>query len=400
MRRAITGTVAAVAMFAAACSADDGTGTRAITRRAVVHAVLDPLAPTQVVLVERSLLEPRDAPYPGAYDPGEMVLGHGGDPVRGARVVLYDAAGDSAVALEDASRRADGIGAGVYRVATRGVSGAGGGLPSIAIVPGATYRLRVETDLGVVRGSTRVPAVAAAPADTLRVKHDVTRFEAQVLPLPAPTTAWRLFSVSSDATRPTVVEGALALHLIGDRLHAYADRIFNYPLSTCDAATVNVSAVDANYATFSRAGNRDNLHGDDLRTAGVTGGSGVFGAIAPHAVFRIEAFSSSTGALDGRWRADGTMATDLLDGATMCLFTPGPSQPGAVDGSWALRPDGPAGFVYGGMTSQANRVVLTLAWPGAAVSDVNLDGTVRGDTIDARDTRSGQRIRFVRDAAP
>ena len=393
MRARVGAGLLVAACTLAACDDPVAIGNEAIAPRAVVHAVLDPVAAEQVVLVERSRLGPPNREWEYA-PPEDIIVAYGGDPIRGARVVLYDAHGDSAVAIEDAARRPDGLGKGVYRVATTGVAGAAAGLATLAIRPGAAYRLRVETELGTVLGDARVPdaAVAAAPID---LSHDIREVGAEIaLPEDVHT---HVVSLSTDGTRPRFVVGPGRVVLTDNGLLVWEGNVgrIDFPLSTCESSELSLSAVDANYAAYAQARDRDNLHGEDLRSAGVRGGSGVFGAVVPYARYRINAFSSAVGALDGRWRLDGTSVAGFLAGVTMCLHSPGPTN--EVNGLWSLQPGGPTNFVYGGVDPSGTRTVLTLSSTLRQVPPVTLDATLRADTLDGRDTRTGQRLRFIRD---
>ncbi|MEO7359852.1 MAG: hypothetical protein ABI120_05960, partial [Gemmatimonadaceae bacterium] len=80
----------------------------------VVFSVLDPAATEQTILLMQTRPAVRDTASRAVLidDP---IVSAGEIPVTGARVVLYAPNGDSAVAIEDRVRRADRLGAGVYR---------------------------------------------------------------------------------------------------------------------------------------------------------------------------------------------------------------------------------------------------------------------------------------------
>ena len=144
------------AIFAAACDVPAPTQLSA-TPGLVVFSVLDPAAVEQTVLLmqTRPAVSDTTARTVNVDDP---IVTAGEIPVTGARVVLYGPTGDSAVAIEDRVRRADHLGAGVYRFYS---SGNAATLPAGAYMPiamGARYRLQVQSSVGIAEASTHVPS--------------------------------------------------------------------------------------------------------------------------------------------------------------------------------------------------------------------------------------------------
>jgi hypothetical protein len=126
--------------------------------RLVVHAVLDPQAPTQVILLQESRAFQPGQPT-SSFDPDDPIVSVGEVPVSNARVVLYAGNGDSAVAAEDRTSSPSGKGAGVYRIWSSSIvappaSAVGAFLP---VHPGEHYRLRITSRFGVAEGTTLVP---------------------------------------------------------------------------------------------------------------------------------------------------------------------------------------------------------------------------------------------------
>ena len=151
--------VLAASVTAIALGCSDGAPTApAIQQRIVVQAVLDPQNTEQIVLVEQT----RDgtlAPSPSTGNAFDPIVRTGGVPISGARVVIFGPGADSIVAVEDRALRTDGAGGGVYRVPSRAVPSSATTVPAgiLRLAPGARYLLRVDTRLGTVHGTTRMP---------------------------------------------------------------------------------------------------------------------------------------------------------------------------------------------------------------------------------------------------
>lgn len=122
----------------------------------VVFSVLDPAATEQTVLLMQTRPAVRDTTS-RAVSVDDPIVSAGEIPVSNARVVVYAANGDSAVAIEDRTRRADKLGAGVYRFWS---SGNAATLPAgafLRVEMGARYSLRVTSTVGNANGTTLVP---------------------------------------------------------------------------------------------------------------------------------------------------------------------------------------------------------------------------------------------------
>lgn len=258
----------------------------------VIFGVLNPAAGEQVVM----LMETRAAaPAARQFAPEDPVASSGETPVTGARVVLTDAAGDSAVLVEDRVRRADRRGAGVYRLwGTAAAAGAAGAAApaSLPVAQGGAYRLRVAATVGgravAAEGTARVPSVASPPpaaARTVRVSRDSVvladpgaagasgyvyslRAENGITPLGNPQYR-RAFEPG--LYRPSGAAWAFA----------YAREYFvpgpRYVLS--------VVAADTNFFAYYAA--EGDPFADRSRRTTLRGASGLFGAVAPVAAVPV-----------------------------------------------------------------------------------------------------------------
>lgn len=391
--------VTALAAVALGCGGEAPTAPVA-EPRVVVHAVLDPQNAEQVILVERTRDGTR-APLPptpgGALDP---IVSAGGMPLSGARVVIFGPGSDSIVAVEDASRRLDGVGAGVYRVpsATVASASASASASTLRLVPGTRYRLRVDTPLGSVRGATRMPRFNLAVDRTLRPFNLDT------------DSLWRP-RVPGDGARPAgyllrvqVSGGAPLERLVSDDnplLLAPApindDRSWSFGyarpyIRPGVAQRFIVVAVDSNFYEYTM-GAYDPF-GHDARGNRLDGGVGLFGAVATIVDANLDLTATRDHAIEGDWAPMGSgtalpVALRLYESPRF----PGPPAP-AGPRFWgtALMPGGDTLLAAATLTGQALRLELTL--PGSSqVRQIagTFDGT--GLTLDV--PGSGGRVRYA-----
>jgi hypothetical protein len=371
--------------------------------RTVVHAVLNPAARDQYVLVERTL-SGRVAVTDGEAlaNPNDPIASGGGVPIHDARVVVTDANGDSAVAVETRytpARR----GTGVYRFVNlvydppRGGAGAPGA--GVRVVPGARLALRVATpDGAVVTARSAVPGGAgtafAPPAqsvtffrnrDTLRLRWpDVPGARSYLVRVDSPYGAFFLFTDSA------------AVQLTGDLRNLFADRlprVFQAGFSQW----VNVAAVDTNFFDYYRSTNSP-FTGSGLINR-LDGGIGVFGAYVPLLTMAVAVRADSRDPLDGRYFSPGPQGPELL---RLWVDT----RRGAlaeVTGAYRL----PTNEQFGVLgTLEGTRLRLRAVEAGdSRVANRTLEGEVRGDTLVLQLAGAllagdrGQR-RFVRDTTP
>jgi hypothetical protein len=214
---------------------------------------------------------------PRPIDQNDPIVSAGEIPVSGARVVLYAANGDSVVAAEDRARRADGLGAGVYRIGNTAVTA---GVPVMRILVGATYRLRVTSSVGTAEGTTTVPSTNTTFAGStrdLRLSRDSV-----VMPAVNVRAAGFVYSLRGFATNQ--LEGdaqyrrALERRLVAptgddDWAFAYArDR-----LRVGTRHTLTVTAADSNFFAYYSA--QFDPFADRTGRTTLKGAAGVFGSV-------------------------------------------------------------------------------------------------------------------------
>ena len=215
----------------------------------VVHAVLDPSSPVQVIRVEQAVTGQPDDVY--------------GIPcVRGALVTITTPEG---VVMEADSPSDDSPPCFDYTVTPAG--------HGVTLVPGASYHLRVVVPGGAtVTGVTTIPGATATstlgPLEPFSWTRD--SLVVAVVRVPGATThqlrvraRYRTFSRFLDGR--TVVPGT--------QRNDYGDRVFN----AGDTAMVTVAAVDDNYYDYYRTSS-DPLGGSPT-VSRLAGGWGVFGSI-------------------------------------------------------------------------------------------------------------------------
>lgn len=233
----------------------------------VVHAVLNPDAAEQVILLEETQVGRIDINDGLRYTPLEPVRTAGGIPLSDADVRLLpdgDTAGVRATETVVSGRKT-----GRYVVPQA----------ALAVLPGRRYRLRVRTAAGaVVTGTTTVPTAnpgqpAAAPVaaplvrgtDTLRLAWGTVADAAIYgIRVETPEGPWFLFS---DSTRFALAGGLRNFFVPGLPYVFYPG--FTQPLA--------VIAADRNFYDYNRSGN-DPFGGSGLISS-VQGGIGLFGSV-------------------------------------------------------------------------------------------------------------------------
>jgi hypothetical protein len=235
----------------------------------VVHAVLDPNASVQEVLLERTLTGTVSVPDNVRYDPLDPINSGDGVPVTGASVTIQGP-DRSFVGLERKyPGRAVGYGAGRYEV----VAGVG----STPIRPGGRYTLTVRaTDGTVVTGSTVVPEspVYSAPQTTTPFDRDRDSVKLDWTPVKGARTyglrvesPFGAFQLFSDTTK---------LALPGSLRNFFASDLQRVFIPGFQQA-VTLYAVDTNYFDYYRSRN-DPFTGSGIINR-LDGGIGLFGAV-------------------------------------------------------------------------------------------------------------------------
>ena len=291
--------------------------------RIAVHAVLNPGAAEEVLLVERTLVDGRHCASPlgepgaggevapCASDSEDPIVAAGGEPISDAEVVVYGPTGDSAVAVEDLARRGDGKGAGVYRFTNAALDPSSplGAPASLAVLPGATYRLRVTTTLGTVSARTSVPnaSIASAPAATT---FNVERGDAQnrgpraaagaagYLAIVDPPLGNRLRLLFDNPVSMSAFAGSL---FVFDPTRTGSDSRFRADLMPGLLTEARVTALDTNYVRALRAGSDEEPLSSENPGSSIEGGVGLFGSLVTVSLMRLDVVSFVDEPIEGRY---------------------------------------------------------------------------------------------------
>jgi len=376
----------AAALLTAGCELAD-TVAPTLESRAVVHAVLNPLATQQIVIVEKTLRSLSGA--------GTTTR----EPITGARIVVYGPREDSSVALADPAV------AGVYRLPSVTIrdGSAGTAAPNVLrIRPGERYRLRVETPLGVVTGTTTVPV--SGPVDAARRSFNVDR-DTLRLDLSAVRNAAG-FLLRHDTRLgvleryQTTLDAALVLPLAiasGDPddqewSFSFARGLVRPGLSQ----NFVVAAVDSNYFRYHVAG--FDPFGDDTRGNSLTGGVGMFGSVVTLMNKTLDLTAEIDSPVEGSWTAD---RSSLTLPSTMTLYSspyfPGSSSQFVSVSGRARLANGRQLEAYGtidGGVGLSFQFVDPSADPTGAVVPTVATGTLSGTSMVLTDSRSGERVTY------
>ena len=376
----------AAALLTAGCELAD-TVAPTLESRAVVHAVLNPLATQQIVIVEKTLRSLSGA--------GTTTR----EPITGARIVVYGPREDSSVALADPAV------AGVYRLPSVTIrdGSAGTAAPNVLrIRPGERYRLRVETPLGVVTGTTTVPVSGPVDAarrsfnvdrDTLRLDLSAVRNAAGFL-LRHDTRLGVLERYQTSLDAALVLPLAIASGDPDDQewSFSFARGLVRPGLSQ----NFVVAAVDSNYFRYHVAG--FDPFGDDTRGNSLTGGVGMFGSVVTLMNKTLDLTAEIDSPVEGSWTAD---RSSLTLPSTMTLYS-SPYFPGSssqfvsVSGRARLasaRQLEAYGTIDGGVGLSFQFVDPSADPTGALVPTV-ATGTLSGTSMVLTDSRSGERVTY------
>jgi hypothetical protein len=340
-------TLLAGTLLAAACELAQVT-VASPTSTAVVHAVLNPDATEQVILVESSLTGRVTINDSLRFDPLDPIRTAGGEPITGADVRLLTDADTVGVRAPETLNA--GRGTGRY-AAPRA---------AIAIVPGRSYRLRIRLRDGrELTGETRVPNASpgwipgAIPTgvvtlnrstDSLRLSWSpTTDTRTYGIRIETPNGPWFLFS---DSTRFT---------LAGSLRNFFAQGLPSVWSPGFDQVAT-VVAVDRNFYDYGRSGN-DPFGGTGLISS-VRGGIGLFGAIRSLDRRVVQVRERDRFPLDARWI--GTTSTGSTVEHDLWIETPGTN----------------ASSVTGRVRTEANRYLF-----GTLVGETLRLATIRGISI-------------------
>jgi hypothetical protein len=373
MRRALSTIAALATLVVAACQFDEKT-VAIQPPQVVVHAVLDPEAGVQQVLVERTLTGAVDVREGERFDPEDPINSGGGIPIGDCVVTVTGPDGVFVGEESIAPTRPFNYHTGRYllRLPTQAV-----GSP-VPLRMGARYTLRVVTPEGsVVTGTTLLPIAFESSTgsrldsfnrdrDSLRlVWADVAGARSYLLRAESPFGPFLLFTDSNTVT----------LH--GDLRNYFAsslERVFIPGFRQ----RVTVAAVDTNYFDYYRTRN------DPFTGAGIInrleGGIGVFGAAVTITGRTLDVVQDSREpALEGIWdvASSDNVGPGLVEIVRIYVETPG--EPAALSG-WFGRGSNVAGGMVGSRTN--GRIVLKFLANQAAVDTIAVfSGEQRGESI-------------------
>jgi hypothetical protein len=271
MRRPIV-LLAMCSMLAAVACTFDQKSIAVQPAQVVVHAILDPGAVEQQVLIERTLSGTVNIAKNQRFDPDDPINSGGGIPIAGAVVTVSGPTGVFNGIEAIAPGRPSNYSTGRY-ILTSGTIQLG---PQVPLQPGGRYDLHIRTPDGtIVTGSTVIPKATTVEAgsrldafnrdgDSLRITwKEVPAARSYLLRIESPFGPFLLFS---DSTR---------LALAGDLRNYFAaslERVFIPGFRQ----RVNLSAVDSNFFDYYRSRN-DPFTGSGIINR-LTGGVGVFGS--------------------------------------------------------------------------------------------------------------------------
>ena len=370
--RLFTAAAAAMISFLAACEIDTRTVGQQIPQ-VVVHAVLNPSATEQEILVEQSLVGTAGVRNARRFDPRDPINGGGGVPISRADVRISGP--DGTLQAFEQPGAPGGFGAGLYLLPT------GRGQPQIR--PGSRYLLTVRTLSGaVVTGHTIVPSDTPVLATTnvqFDRDRDTVRLQWNVSPN-ARTFGLRVetpfgpFLLFTDSTH-IVLAGGLR-NLFAEQLQRTFVPGFRQ--------NVTVVAADTNFFDYYRSRN-DPFTGSGLINR-LHGGVGLFGSTVIVAQRTIDVTQSlRDSSLEGSYElVQSPVSRPVVDNFRLYVETAG--EPAALSG-WYSRSGARDGIVG---TRSNGRIVLhflrnqdardtTAAFIGARVAD-SLVGNYAGIT--------------------
>jgi hypothetical protein len=341
----------------------------------VVHAVLDPGATFQQVLVERSLTGQVTVSDEQRFDAADPINSGGGIPIGNCSVSVT---GPDGVLVGDESS-APGkpfnyhTGRYILHLPRDPV-----GTP-VPLRQGARYVLRVVTPDGhVVTGTTVIPVaypdLAGAPVVQFNRDRDSVHFawsdvagaRSFLLRAESPFGPFLLFTDSTSVT----LRGDLRNYFASSLEHVFIPGF---------RQRVSVAAVDTNYFDYYRTRN------DPFTGAGIInrldGGLGLFGAAVSIAGRNLDVVQDDREpAIEGVWEADSTNLASVGTVRSFRIYVETPGEPAALSG-WYTRFDG--GAREGMVGTRVNgRIVLKLLSNQSAADTVAVwSGVQRGDSL-------------------
>lgn len=346
----------------------------------VVHGVLNPEAPDELILVEKILTGRVEIPDTLHFDPAEPILSGGGVPEENAVVTVQDlTTGESGTALEDRLFLSSGKGAGVYRI----VNGPKPTFPQpgdpaerhLPVLRSHRYRLTIRTAAGrVVTAETLVPVAIAAVTYTSPVPFDRDTDTLRLAWTPATQAARYLFRITTPLGPFTFFTDSAGVAVPGTLQNIFAPAI-PFVFTPGFEQDVSIAAVDTNYYDYYRSAS-DPFTGSG-RISHVSGGSGVFGSYVQMVFRPLDVTATVDEPVEGRW----INTTSIGWPPSLRLWVDQRIQGVAVlTGNY---PD-PYGGTHDGVIGRLTGSAISLAFLGGQVANdtsMTISGTFRGDSL-------------------
>ena len=374
MRRALPMFAMLATLVVAACQFDEMT-VAVQAPQVVVHAVLDPGAPFQQVLVERTLTGAVSVSDEQRFDPVDPINSGGGIPIGDCQVSVSgpDGVFIGEEALAPGKPFNYHTGRYVLHLPTEPF-----GSP-VPLRTGGRYTLRVVSPEGnVVTGTTVLPyvfAVTGTPTIPFNRDRDslslswgsLAGARSYLLRVESPFGPFLLFTDSTHVT----LKGDLRNYFASSLEHVFIPGF---------RQRVSVAAVDSNYFDYYRTRN------DPFTGAGIInrlqGGIGLFGAAVSVAGRTLDVVQDSREpAIEGVWDVapTSTAARGIVDLVRIYVETPG--EPAALSGWYARFAN--TGVLEGMVGTRVNgRIVLKLLSNQSASDTIAVfSGVQRGDSL-------------------
>lgn len=353
----------------------------------VVHAVLNPAAPSQLILLERTLsgaVPVEDTPF----NQSDPIVSGGGIPVSDALVEIIDSAGTVFPASEDRKVFGGSLGAGVYHAS----------MPN-GLRAGSRYQLHIRTPDGEeVTGFTRVPRPDLGSTSiftrTFNRDHDSLLVEwrpgsavrAYTLRIETPFGPFLLFTDS------------LRFNLSGQLRNFFAmdlPRVF-IPGFSQDLV---VAAVDSNFYDYYRTTN-DPFTGSGIISR-LQGAVGLFGSVFVMNRGTLNVTADRTAPIEGRYllKTVTDLESEFANSLTLYVESP-PSRDGgasALSGNWA-----PVSSItgFGGVIGRMTGNSVSLALLGSQLAGDTVDvlvGELQGTTLVGTYRKRGGTVSFSKE---
>jgi hypothetical protein len=390
MRRTLPMLTMLATLVVAACQFDEKT-VAVQAPQVVVHAVLDPGAPFQQVLVERTLTGAASVSDEQRFDPADPINSGGGIPIGDCQITVTGPDGVFIAEEALAPGKPFNYHTGRYllHLPTQPF-----GSP-VPLRTGGRYELRVVTPEGsIVTGTTVLPSAnpgsGSSPVDLFNRDRDSLRLgwnslagaRSYLLRVESPFGPFLLFTDSTRITLPGDLRNYFASSLERVFIPGFRQR-------------VNVAAVDSNYFDYYRSRN------DPFTGAGIInrlqGGIGLFGAAVSVADRTLDVVQDSRDpAIEGVWDADSTSLANGGIVQILRIYVETPGEPAALSG-WYARFSDPS--VLEGMvgTRINGRTVLKLLSNQSAADTVAIfSGVQRGDSLIGNFGGAAAQVVFVK----